>query len=50
MKPVDKKLDEEKDASPPDPDDLRVEWEKEDIEIEGRKPTMEEAEEDTGEL
>jgi hypothetical protein len=32
------------------PEDPRPEWAKEDIEIEGRKPDMEETEEDTSEL
>ncbi|HYA15934.1 MAG TPA: hypothetical protein VEF06_00640 [Bryobacteraceae bacterium] len=32
----------------PPPRDLRVEWENENIEIEGRKPTLEEIEEDSG--
>jgi hypothetical protein len=50
MEPVDKKIDEEEDASPRDPADPRIEWEKENIEIEGRMPDMEEAEEDTSEL
>ena len=50
MTPLDKKFDEEKDASPPNPQDPRIEWEKENIEIEGRKPDMEEAEGDTSEL
>lgn len=33
---------------PPPPKDLRIEWESENIEIEGRKPTLEEIEEDAG--
>ncbi len=49
MEPVDKRLDREKDTVPP-PDDLRVEWEKEDIENEGRKPDLDEVEEDTSAL
>jgi hypothetical protein len=32
------------------PEDPRIGWEKEDIEMENRKPTMEETEEDTGDF
>jgi hypothetical protein len=32
------------------PEDPRVGWEQEDIEMENRKPTMEEIEEDTGDF
>ena len=32
------------------PSDLRVEWQNENVEIEDRKPTLEEDEEDTGDL
>ena len=46
MTPVDKKYGE--DEVPPLPaDDLRPEWEKENREIEDRKPTLSEIEEDT---
>ena len=41
------------DKKPKDPDpleDLPVEWQKEDIENEGRKPNLEETEEDTAAL
>ena len=49
MTPVDKKFGE--DEVPPLPaDDLRPEWQKENLEIEDRKPSLSEIEEDTSEV
>lgn len=48
MSPMDKP-DKEDDSSK-FPDDLRPEWAEEDREIEGRKPDLEETEEDTSAL
>jgi hypothetical protein len=45
MKPVDKASEKEKESAESQ-DDLRPEWEEEDREIEGRKPDLEETEED----
>ena len=39
-----------KKENPEPPEDLRVDWENEDIELENRKPTLAEDEEDTSEL
>jgi len=48
MSTAPKKKNESPDSAPPD--DLREEWQEEDREIEGRKPTLEEIEEDPSDL
>jgi hypothetical protein len=48
-KPIDKTPRKEKEAAESE-DDPRPEWEKEDQKIEGRKPTLEEIEEDPSSL
>jgi hypothetical protein len=50
MSPDDKKSGKRKDGSPEPLEDLRSEWVKEDVEQEGRKPSLEEIEEDASEL
>jgi hypothetical protein len=46
MTPVDKASEKEKEAAEKE-DDLRTEWVEEDVKSEGRKPDLEEIEEDT---
>jgi hypothetical protein len=49
MKPIDKASRKEKEYAEAD-DDPRPEWEREDQEMEGRKPNLEEIEEDPASL
>jgi len=49
MTPVDKTPEKEKETADVE-DDLRHEWVQEDIQLEDRKPNLEEIEEDTSEL
>jgi hypothetical protein len=48
--PTNKKPDEKRKQEPAPLEDLPVEWQKEDIVNEGRKPNLEEIEEDTSAL
>lgn len=49
MTPADKASEKEKETAERE-DDLRHEWVEEDIEVEGRKPDLQEIEEDTSTL